>query len=115
MLFEQVRADYLVTEPADYSIQLMVAMSQTELPKIGKNLIVVGLVGQGLVIRIFDAKRTMVLDRTEDRLLAEKLSPSSGSDSNSEWMKSFLTGNGRRKSGWRTCQPTRGTTCSWMN
>jgi hypothetical protein len=72
MLFEQVRADYLVTEPADYSIQLMVANSKTALPKFGKNLIVVGLVGPGLRIRIFDAKRTMVLDRTEDQLLSKE-------------------------------------------
>ncbi|MBV9672709.1 MAG: collagen-like protein, partial [Verrucomicrobia bacterium] len=72
MLFERVRADYLVTEPADYSIQLMVAMSETELPKIGKNLIVVGLVGPGLRIRIFDAKGTVVLDRTEDKLLSKE-------------------------------------------
>ena len=72
MLFERVRADYLVTEPADYSIQLMVANSEAELPKIGKNLIVVGLVGPGLRIRIFDAKGTRVLDRTEDQLLSKE-------------------------------------------
>jgi hypothetical protein len=76
MLFEQVRSDYLVTEPADYSIQLMVAMSETELPKIGKNLILVALVGLGLRIRIFDAKRTMVLDRTQDQFLSREAAAS---------------------------------------
>jgi hypothetical protein len=76
MLFEQVRSDYLVTEPADYSIQLIVAMSETELPKIGKNLILVALVGPGLRIRIFDAKRTMVLDRTQDQFLSREAAAS---------------------------------------
>ncbi|MGC4098021.1 MAG: hypothetical protein QM706_12975 [Nitrospira sp.] len=72
MLFEQARADYLVTEPADYSIQLVVVMSESELPKEGKNLIVIGLIGSRLRIRIFDTKRKMVLDRAQDQLRSQE-------------------------------------------
>jgi len=70
MLLERIRAEYLVTEPSDYSLRLMAVATPEDLVDSGRNLVVVAMVGHNLHIRIFDATGEQVVDKTEGELAA---------------------------------------------
>ncbi len=76
MLFEHTRADYLVTEPPNYSLRLMAVAplkdstsSAPDLVNEGTNLIVVGRSRGGLHVRIFDGSGEIVADKQEPEII----------------------------------------------
>jgi hypothetical protein len=72
MLLEKIRAEYLVTEPSDYSLRLMVVPKLELLEDTGKNLVIAALVKQSLHIRIFDSKGRKVVDKAKTGLVDGK-------------------------------------------
>ncbi len=76
MLFERTRADYLLTEPPNYSLRLMAvaplkdsSSSAPDLVNEGTNLIVVGSSRDGLHVRIFDGSGQKVVDKQEPEMI----------------------------------------------
>lgn len=78
MLFERIRADYLVTEPPRYELRLQSVVRTKDLGAEGRNLVVLAAVGTRQHVRIFDPRGTMVVDTAErdlpggERLVALK-------------------------------------------
>jgi hypothetical protein len=82
MLFERVRAEYLVTEPQGYDLLLQSVVRAKDIVAKGRNLVVVAAVGPGpfdpnlgekaapgrLHIRVFDWKGHVVADKPETEL-----------------------------------------------
>lgn len=68
MLFERVRAEYLVTEPPRYHLQLQSVQRSEDIVAAGRNLVVAAAVGARLHIRVFDPIGTMVVDAAEGEL-----------------------------------------------
>jgi hypothetical protein len=69
MLFERIRAVYLVTEPQPYDLLLQSVIRSKDIVEKGRNLVVAAAVGSRLHIRAFDANGNKVVDKPESELM----------------------------------------------
>ncbi len=78
MLFERARAEYLVTEPVCYELQLQSVVTTNDIVARGRNLVVVAAVNytwppaSSLHVRVFDSNGTLAVDMPEDALCGEE-------------------------------------------
>ena len=78
MLFERARAEYLVTEPVCYELQLQSVVTTNDIVARGHNLVVVAAVNytwppaSSLHVRVFDSNGTLAVDIPEDALSGEE-------------------------------------------
>ena len=68
MLFERARAEYLVTEPVRYELQLQSVVGTKDIVARGRNLVVAAAVGPSLHVRVFDTNGTLAVDIRENAL-----------------------------------------------
>jgi hypothetical protein len=64
--------DFLQAHAPEYDLRLMSVAATKDLLDVGRNLIIVALVGADLHIRIFDASGIKVIDKTENELIIDK-------------------------------------------
>ncbi len=79
MLFERTRAEYLVTEPVGYELQLQSVVTTNDIVARGRNLVVAAAVSYtwppragSLYVRVFDTNGTLAVDMPEDALCGEE-------------------------------------------
>jgi F0F1-type ATP synthase delta subunit len=63
---------FLQAHAPEYGLRLMSVVATEDLPDVGRNLIIVALVGADLHIRIFDASGNKVIDKVENELIIDK-------------------------------------------
>ena len=68
MLFERIRAEYLVTEPALTTFSCSPSSATKDIVAKGRNLVVAAAVGRRLHVRVFDSNGTMAVDKPEGAL-----------------------------------------------
>jgi hypothetical protein len=68
MLFERIRADYLVTEAPGYDLHLQSVLRAEDIVAQGRNLVVAAAVGSRLHVRVFDSSGARVVDSAEGEL-----------------------------------------------
>lgn len=73
MMVDRMRAVYLVTEPPVYHLKQMLVTVVEELPRTGRNLVILALVSTGLHVRVFDAAGRVVVDKPQLALPAGAL------------------------------------------
>ena len=68
MLFERVRAEYLVTEPQAYELLLQSVVKSKDIVEKGRDLVVAAAVGPQLHIRVFDVNGNIAISKAESEL-----------------------------------------------
>ena len=68
MLFKRARAEYLVTEPVRYELQLQSVVGTKDIVARGRNLVVAAAVGPSLHVRVFDTNGTLAVALRENAL-----------------------------------------------